>query len=118
LVIAGRYTPRIFEPAEHDLDAVSPLVAALVVVDCCVPPLSIGDASVYPVLLQCFSGPVAVIAVIPEQQFDVLQALEQCPCADIVAHLSGGDEQVNGSSLAVTHCVQLVFMPYLVQSIR
>ena len=60
----------------------------------------------YPLVLQRFSEPVSVIAAITEQPFDVWQAVEQCPRADIIAHLPGGDEQVDRSSLAVADGVQ------------
>ncbi len=61
----------------------------------------------YPFVFQRFSEPVSVMATISEQPFDVCQAAKQCPCADIIADLSGGDEQIDWSSLAVTDCVQL-----------
>lgn len=61
----------------------------------------------YPFVLQRFSEPVSVIAAIPEQPFDLWQAAQQSSCANVIADLSSGDEQVDWSSLAVTDCVQL-----------
>ena len=49
--------------------------------------------------MQCFSKPVGVVAAIPEQPLDVGQAAQHRPRADVVAHLSGGDEQIDRSPL-------------------
>lgn len=65
-VVAGRDTPPIFEPVEHDLDAVSPFVTARVVFDRRLALLPTGDASAYPLVLQSFSEPVSVISTIPK----------------------------------------------------
>ncbi len=106
-VVTGGYTPPVFEPVEHDFNAIAPLVSTLVVFDRRLPFLSTWNTGAYPLVLQRFSEPVSVVAAIPEHTFDAWQPAERCPRADIIAHLPGGDELVDRSSLAVTDCVQL-----------
>ena len=74
--------------------------------------LSSGDgASVWsashPLVLQRLFQPGGIITAIAEQPFDHRQAAEQRPCADVIAHLSGGYKQIERSSLAVANGVQL-----------
>lgn len=102
----GRGAPPILDPAKHDLIPVPPLIASLIVFDRRLPLLSTGDAGAYALVLQCFSEPVGVKPAIPKQRFDAWQAAEQGPCADIVAHLPRGDEQVDRSSLTVADGVK------------
>ena len=78
----------ILEAAEHDLDAVAPFVAPLVVFDDFLAGLPARDAGAYPSVFQGFSKPVGVVAAIPEQPFDIRQAAEQCPCTDVVTDLT------------------------------
>ncbi len=59
-----------------------------------------------PFVLQRFSEPVGIIAAIPEQPFGIWKAAEQRPRADVVAHLTGSDEQVERASLAIADGVQ------------
>ncbi len=99
--MAGRAASPILEPTEHDLDAIAPLVTEFIVFDGCFALHSAGGSGAYPFVLQRFPEPGSVITSIPEQPFDLWQAAEQRPCADIVAHLSGGDEQVDGPSPTV-----------------
>lgn len=96
----------VLYPAEHDLDAVAPLVSALVILDRRLALLPAGDAGPYPLVLQRLSQPVSIITAIAKQLPDVWQAAEQRPCADIIAHLSGCDEQIERSSLAVADGVR------------
>ncbi len=105
-VVSGRDAPPILEPAEHALDPVAPLVAALVIFDWRLALISAGDAGAYPFVLQRFPKPVRVIAAIPEQPFDLWQAAEQRPRAYVVTDLPGGDEQVDRSPLAVADGVK------------
>lgn len=81
-------------------------MASLIVFDRRLPLFSTGDAGAYALVLQCFSEPVGIIAAITEQPFEVWQAAEQGPCADVIAHLSRSDEQVDRSSLTVTDGVK------------
>ena len=69
--------------------------------------LSTRDAGAYPFVFQRFSEPVGVIATIPEQPVDIRQAAEQCPRADVVADLSGSDEQVERTALTIADGMQL-----------
>ena len=77
------------------------------VFDRCLPLLSAWDAGAYPLSLQLFSEPISVVATIPELPIDVWQAAMQVARADVIADLSGGNEQVDRSSLTVADCVQL-----------
>ena len=47
------------------------------------------------------------MAPIPEQPIDLWQAAEQGRCANVVADLSGGDEEVDRAAMAVTDGMQL-----------
>ena len=51
--------------------------------------------------------PVSIIAAVAKQPPDVWQAAQQSPRADVIAHLSGSDEQIERSPLAVADGVQL-----------
>lgn len=46
------------------------------------------------------------MAAVPEQPIDIRQAVEQHPCADVVADLPGGDEEIEVASLAVADRMQ------------
>ena len=76
-------------PERHNRTAT--FVSSFVVFDRRFSLLSTRDTGAYPFVFQRFSEPVSVIATISEQPFDVWQAAEQCPCADIIADLPGGD---------------------------
>ena len=87
--------------------AVAPLVAAFVVFHRFRPLFSAGDTCAYPFVFQRISEPVGIISAVPEQPVDVRQAGQQCPCADVVADLTGRDEQVERSALVVADGMQL-----------
>ena len=92
-VIAGRHTPPILEPAEHDLDPVAAFVAALIIFDWRLAFLSAPDTGAYPLVSQRFSKPISVIPAIPEQPFDLWETTEQSPCANVIADLSCSDKR-------------------------
>lgn len=100
--------PFFLEPAEHDLDPVAALVASLIVFDRLLALFLAGDAGSNALVLQRFPEPVGIVAAITEKPFEVRQAAEQSPCADIFADLSCGDEQVDRPPLAVADGVQLI----------
>lgn len=58
-------------------------------------------------LFQRLSEPIRIIAAVSEQPVNLRQATYKRPCTDVIADLSGGDEQVEWSALAVADCVQL-----------
>jgi len=64
------------------------------------------DAGAYPFVFQRISEPVGVVTSVSEQPFDLWLTAQQCPCADIVTNLPGGDEEVERSSLAVANGVE------------
>lgn len=79
------------------------------------------DAGAYPLvfqLLQCFSEPVGVITAAPKQPVDPWQTAEHGPCADVIVHLTGSDEQAERLPLLSQTACSLVFMPPLVRPIR
>ena len=100
-------TPPVLEPAEHDLDAVTPFVAALVVFDGFLSLLPARDAGAYALVFQRISEPIGIIAAIPEQPLNPRQAAQQGRRADVIADLSGGDEETERAPVAVADCVQL-----------
>ena len=106
-VVSCCHAPPILETAEHDLDPVAPFVAALVLFYRRLALLSNGYAGAYPLVFRRFSEPVGVGSTIPEQPVHFWQAAQQRPCTDVVADLTGGDEQVQRTSLAVADGVQL-----------
>ena len=69
---------------------------------------STGDAGAYALVFQSFYEPVGVIATISEQPFDLLQAFERCPCANVITDLTSGDEEVERAAFAVADGVQPV----------
>jgi hypothetical protein len=56
---------------------------------------------------QCFSEPAGVASTALEQSIDIRQTVQQCPCADEIAGLPGGHEQVQWPPLAVADAMQL-----------
>ena len=87
--------------------SVTPFVSALVVFHGLLALFSSRDAGAYPLVFQRVSEPVGIVASIPEQPSDLWQTAQQCPCAHIVIDLSGGDEEVERSSLAIANGVKL-----------
>ena len=66
-VIARRDPSPVLEAAEHDLDAVAPFVATLVVFDDLVPGFAIGHAGGDALFLQGFAEPIGIIVTIGAQ---------------------------------------------------
>ena len=69
--------------------------------------LSTWDAGAYSFVFQRVAEPVCIIAAIPEQPVNSGQAAEQSPRADVVADLTGGDDQAERTSPAVADGMQL-----------
>lgn len=83
------------EPSAHDLNAVAPFVAPLVVFDGRLALLLTGDAGTYPFDFQRFYEQIRVVASVAEQPFDVWQAAQQRPSSGVIADLSRGDEEAD-----------------------
>lgn len=82
------------EPAEHDCDLIAPFVPALIRFDWRLAFLSARDTGEYPFIFQCFCEPASVVAMISKQPVDLWQTTEQSSCANIIADLSSGYEEV------------------------
>jgi len=106
-VVAGSDAAPVLEPAEHDLDAVAPFVAALVVVDGLAARLPAWDAGLYPLVFQRFPEPVGIVAPICDQPFGTGQAAQQGGGSRVVADLACGHEELQGPSLGIGHGMQL-----------
>ena len=91
-VVTRGHPSLVLQATEYDLDAASPLVAPLVILDRPLALLPTGDASAYPLVLQRLSQPVSVITTIAEQPFDLRQAAEKRPRSNIIAYLPGSDK--------------------------
>lgn len=78
--MAGRYTPPILEASGHDLDAVTPLVAPLVVFHDLLALFAAWNAGTSPFVLQRFPEPVSVMAPVPEQPI-YFGRLDRSACA-------------------------------------
>lgn len=97
----------IREPAEHDFDPVAASIAALVVFHGGLALRAARDAGAYPFVFQRLSEPVSVIAAIPKQPADLWQTFQPCPCTDVVADLTGSDDEVQRPPNSVTDGMQL-----------
>ena len=106
-VVSGCAARPAFQPTEHDLNAVAPLISSFVVVDGFLALLAAGDAGAYSLVFQRFSKPVGITPAIFEKPVDVRQATRQRLCSSVITDLPGGYEQVQRASLAVTDCAQL-----------
>src|SRR3546814_8717437 len=72
----------------HDLDAVAPFVAALVVFDGLVPGFPARDAGSNPLFLQGVAEPVGIIAPVGQQPLGLGKFVEQSGSTDIVTDRS------------------------------
>ena len=97
----------VLQATKHDLDAVAPLVPALVVSHGLAAGLPSRDARLDTLVFQGFAEPVGIVTPISDQPVDWRQRPAQCPRSDIVAHLAGGDEKADRTTDAVGDCVQL-----------
>lgn len=73
----------MLEAAEHDLDAIAPSLAALVVFDGLVPVFATGDAGGKALFLQSIAEPVGMIATISEQPLAFGKLVQQSGGTDI-----------------------------------
>lgn len=101
-VITGRDALPVICLAAHDPDAVAPLVLLTGALRCLRPDI---QARTPP----CPATPLSISQHLLDRQKApvVRQAAEPCPCADMIAQLSGGDEQIERASRAVADGVQL-----------
>jgi len=110
-VVTGCNAPPILDPAEHVLDLVALPVELLVVG---ILDLAIGlgrDAGGNTLAVERGAQPVTVIALVTEQHLDTWQAGEQQNCAFVVAHLAFGEEQDDGTPLAIADGMELRVQP-------
>ncbi|QBX33953.1 amidohydrolase [Paracoccus liaowanqingii] len=66
-VVSCGHPPPVFQPTEHDLDAIAPFVAALIVFHGLFAGLPAGDAGFYALVFQHFSQPVRVVAPVCQE---------------------------------------------------
>src|SRR3546814_6073318 len=85
----------------HDLDAVAPFVAALVVFDGLVPGFPARDAGSNPLFLQGVAEPVGIIAPVGQQPLGLGKFVEQSGSTDIVTDLTGGHEEAQGTAVRI-----------------
>src|SRR5690606_4864449 len=104
-VVAGCNSSPILQPSEHDLDAVTPFVAALAVLDRLVARLPARDAGLYSPVFQRFSEPVGVIAAISEQPVRLWQTAPQGRRAGVVADLVCGHEEADRAPIGIGNSV-------------
>ena len=113
-VIAGFHTSPILEPAEHNLDPITPFVAAFVIFDGGLAFLPTRDSGSYPFVVQGFFEPIGVATSISEQPIDIGQAAQKSLCPDVITHLPSGYKQVQWGALLSQMACNLVFIPPLV----
>ena len=97
----------ILQPPEHILDPVPSLVAALVVFGGFVAGAPAGDAGLDAPVLQGFTKPVSVVALVGQQPSSAGQTAQQGQSAGVVAHLAGCQEEPDRPSFGIGHGVQL-----------
>src|SRR3546814_11806630 len=100
-------SPPVLEAAEHDLDAVSAFVAALVVFDGLVPYFPARDAGRDALFLQGIAEPVGIIAPVGEHPLRFGQTVEQSGCARVIADLPGGHEEADRAAICIGHGMRL-----------
>src|SRR5690606_1256618 len=93
--------------AEHDLDAVTPLVSALVVFDGQRTGFATRNAGFDALLLEGVPEPVSVIATVGEHPLGFGQIVEQGRCTGVIADLAGRDEEAQRATVCISHGVQL-----------
>jgi hypothetical protein len=64
-------------------------------------------------VFRCFSEPFSVIASITQQPIDLCLARDESPRADVITDLTGGYEEAQWASSAVTDRVKLGVYPAL-----
>ena len=107
LVVSGSDAPPILETAEHDLDAVSAFVAALVLFDGQRLGLAPRNAGFDALLLQSSPEPVGIISTVCEHPLRLGQIIEQGGCASIIAALTSGYEETEWASIGIGEGMQL-----------
>ena len=106
-VVARCDASPVFQAPEHDLDPVSPFVAALVVLDGFVTGAPAGDAGLDALVSQGLPEPVRVIAAIAEQPLRLGQVVQQRCRARVVADLPGGHEEAQWAAVRVGDSMEL-----------
>ena len=92
-VISRCHAAPVLQAAEHDLDAVTPLVPRLVVFDRQRSGFAARNTRFDALLLQRISEPVSVIAAVGEHPLGVGQIVKQGSCTGVIADLAGRDEE-------------------------
>src|SRR5690606_36322030 len=106
-VVSGCNTPPVLEPAEHDLDAIAALVTAFVVPDGFLPALPAGDACLYPLVFQCISEPVGIVAPIGQHPLCLRQAAQHGSGSGVIADRACGDEHADRTALSIGYSMKL-----------
>ena len=102
-VVACSDPAPVLDAAEHNLDAVSAFLAALVIFDGFVAGFSARDAGRDTLLLQSIAEPVGIIATISEQPLGFGKLVEQSGGTDIIADLACGHEEAERAPLRIRH---------------
>jgi hypothetical protein len=106
-VVAGGDAAPVLEAAEHDLDAVTAFVPALVVFDGQRAGFAARNAGLDALLLQRIPEPVGVIAAVGQQPLRLGQVVEQGRRTGVIADLAGGHEEAQGAAVGIGDGVKL-----------
>ena len=87
-VVLGRDASPVLQTTEHDLNAFSCFVAALVVFHGLLARLPAWDAGFYPFVLKRFSQLVRIIAPVRQEPVSLRQAVQKRRRAGVIAYLS------------------------------
>ncbi len=101
------HAPPVLESSEHDLDAVSTFVAALIVSNCLLAGFPARDAGAYALVFQRISEPIGIIAPIRQHPVCLWEAAQQSSGSAVVADWSGCDEQADRAALRIGNGMQL-----------
>lgn len=85
-LVADRHTTADFEMPEHDIYAVTALVATSIVLDRAWTGPITGNAGAYPIVLRRLAKPVGIVVPVRDQLIDSRQRSAQRSSADMVAH--------------------------------
>lgn len=106
-IVSGGDTPPVLQPAEHDLDAVAPLVASLVVSHGLLAGLPAWDADLHPLVFQCFSEPIGIVTPVRQQPVRFREAAQQRRRTGVVADWTGRQEEPDRPAVRIGDGVQL-----------
>ena len=106
-IVAGGYAAPVLQAAEHDLDAVTALVAPLVVFDGQKAGFSPRNAGFDPLFLKRISEPVGVVSAVTQQPLRLGKVVEQRGCTGIIADLASGYEEAERATVCIGDGVKL-----------